>query len=162
MYIFILLLICVQSPKEHICVPPIMPLGFTWKYRRAPQVYASSCVVCRPNSEPQSIVSFICKCFDQVHIEPRSLQYIYSFVILLFPLCKSDIHVTLWLQMSRMKKEQSQKLEAISNTEAMRVTNKRQRVSSSNRLPSLVSLSWETHMDEGNSSVSIYFKVYGD
>lgn len=82
-----------------------------------------------------------------------------TFVILL---CKSGVRVTLWLQASRMKIEQGQKLETISNTEAMHVTNKRQRVGSSNRLPTLVSLSWEMHMDEGNSSVSIYFKVYED
>jgi len=57
-----------------------------------------------------------------------------------------------------MKREQSQKLEIISNVDAMHVTNKRQRVGSSNRLPSLVTLSRETHTDEANNSVSTYYK----
>lgn len=108
---------------------------------------------CRLNSDPRSIVPFICKWLIEF------MKPLVTFVILL---CKSGVRVTLWLQASRMKIEQGQKLETISNTEAMHVTNKRQRVGSSNRLPTLVSLSWEMHMDEGNSSVSIYFKVYED
>jgi hypothetical protein len=55
---------------------------------------------------------------------------------------------------ARMKKEVSQILETISNKEAMHVSNKRQRVGSSYRLPTLISFSSEPDMDEGNSSVS--------
>ena len=58
-----------------------------------------------------------------------------------------------------MKQKERRILETISNREAMHVFNKRHRVGSSYRLPTLVSFPSEPDMDEGNSLVSTKFEV---